>query len=464
MAQKTANNLGEDRIGSLLFKLALPAITAQIINALYNIVDRIYIGHIPEIGSKALTGVGVTFPIIMLIAAFSSLIGMGGGPRASIKMGEGDNDGAEKIMSNCFVSLIGISIVLTAVFLLFQRPLLLMFGASGDTLPYAMDYMTIYVSGTIFVQMALGLNSFITTQGFAKTSMMTVVIGAVLNIVLDPIFIFVFGMGVQGAAFATILSQAVSSIWVLRFLFGKRTILRIRKKYLKLEAKVILPVLALGLSPFIMQGTESAVNIVLNSSLQRYGGDLAVGAMTICSSVMQVAFMPLMGLAQGAQPIASFNFGAKKNDRVKKVFHLLFNCCLFFSTAFWIALMLFPHVFVRLFTPESELAEFTSWALRIYMAAGFMLGIQSSCQQTFVSIGQAKTSLFLALLRKVILLIPLILILPQFFVNPVLGVFIAEPIADFLAASATGVVFLCEFRRILAKNQPPQTLQNQMEP
>lgn len=458
MAQKMANNLGEDRIGSLLFKLALPAITAQIINALYNIVDRIYIGHIPEIGAKALTGVGVTFPIIMLIAAFSSLIGMGGGPRASIKMGEGDNDGAEKIMSNCFVSLIGISIVLTAVFLLFQRPLLLMFGASGDTLPYAMDYMTIYVSGTIFVQMALGLNSFITTQGFAKTSMMTVVIGAVLNIVLDPIFIFVFGMGVQGAAFATILSQAVSSIWVLRFLFGKRTVLRIRKKYLKLEAKIILPVLALGLSPFIMQGTESAVNIVLNSSLQRYGGDLAVGAMTICSSVMQVAFMPLMGLAQGAQPIASFNFGAKKNDRVKKVFHLLFICCLIFSTVFWLALMLFPHVFVRLFTPESELAEFTSWALRIYMAAGFMLGIQSSCQQTFVSIGQAKTSLFLALLRKVILLIPLILILPQFFANPVLGVFIAEPIADFLAASATGIVFLCEFRRILARNQPLKTL------
>ena len=333
-----------------------------------------------------------------------------------------------------------------------------MFGASGDTLPYAMDYMTIYVSGTIFVQMALGLNSFITTQGFAKTSMMTVVIGAVLNIVLDPIFIFVFGMGVQGAAFATILSQAVSSIWVLRFLFGKRTILRIRKKYFKLEAKVILPVLALGLSPFIMQGTESAVNIVLNSSLQRYGGDLAVGAMTICSSVMQVAFMPLMGLAQGAQPIASFNFGAKKNDRVKKVFHLLFNCCLIFSTVFWIALMLFPNVFVRLFTPELELAAFTSWALRIYMAAGFMLGIQSSCQQTFVSIGQAKTSLFLALLRKVILLIPLILILPQFFSNPVLGVFIAEPIADFLAASVTGIVFLCEFRRLLAKNQPQKTL------
>lgn len=460
MSQQKTNQLGEERVGKLLFQLAVPAITAQIINALYNIVDRIYIGHIPDIGATALTGVGVTFPIIMLIAAFSSLVGMGGGPRASIKMGEGDNDGAEKIMGNCFVTLLGISVILTAFFLAFQKSLLLMFGASVDTLPYAMEYMTIYVSGTIFVQMALGLNSFITTQGFAKTSMLTVVIGAGLNIVLDPLFIFVFHMGVQGAAIATVLSQAVSSIWVLCFLFGKRTILKLRPKNFRLNPKIILPVLALGLSPFIMQGTESAVNIVLNSSLQRYGGDLAVGAMTICSSVMQVAFMPLTGLAQGAQPIVSFNFGAKKNDRVKKAFHLLFAASLTFSTLFWLSLMVFPDIFVRLFTPEIDLMSFTAWALRIYMAMSFMLGIQCSCQQTFVSIGQAKTSLFLALLRKVILLIPLILLLPQFFSNQVLGVFIAEPIADFLAASTTGLIFLFHFRKLLAKNRPEPELAN----
>lgn len=457
MAQSQTNRLGEERVGKLLFQLAVPAITAQIINALYNIVDRIYIGHIPDIGATALTGVGITFPIILLIAAFSSLIGMGGGPRASIKMGEGDYAGAERIMGNCFALLLGISVVLTAFFLLFQRPLLLLFGASADSLPYAMQYMTIYVSGTIFVQLALGLNSFITTQGFAKTSMFTVIIGAGLNIVLDPVFIFVFQMGVQGAAVATVLSQAISSIWVLWFLFGKRTVLKLRPKNFRLNHKIVLPVLALGLSPFIMQATESAVNIVLNSSLQRYGGDTAVGAMTICSSVMQVAFMPLTGLAQGAQPIVSFNFGAKQNDRVKKAFHLLFLSSIAFSTLFWLALMLFPNAFVRLFTPEVDLASFTAWALRIYMSMCLVLGVQCSCQQTFVAIGQAKTSLFLALLRKVFLLIPLILLLPHFFADKVLGVFLAEPIADFLAATTTGLIFFIRFRRLLAKNQTKST-------
>jgi putative MATE family efflux protein len=448
-AQK--NDLGRDRVGKLLIRLALPAITAQLINALYNIVDRIYIGHIEGEGDLALTGLGITFPIIMLISAFSSLIGMGGGPRASIRMGENNREGAENILGNCFISLAVVSVVLTVVFLFTQQPLLLLFGASSRTLPYAMDYLTIYLFGTIFVQMALGLNSFITIQGFATTSMLTVIIGAVLNITLDPLFIFVFDMGVQGAALATILSQAVSAVWVVSFLTRKKTKLRLQVRHFRLQKQILLPVLALGLSPFIMQATESAVNIALNSSLQRYGGDLAVGAMTICSSVMQVVFMPLQGLAQGAQPIISYNYGANRPDRVRQAFRLLFICSVTITVLIWGAVQLVPAPFVQLFNDKPELTSFTVWALRIYLAGIFMFGIQNSCQQTFVALGQAKVSLFLALLRKVILLIPLVFILPLFLEDKVLAVYLAEPVADITAAICTGSVFLFQFRRILQK-------------
>mgnify|MGYP005785959661 CR=1 FL=1 len=454
MRTEQENPLGTERVGRLLLRLALPAVTAQLVNMLYNIVDRIYIGHIPDVGAAALTGVGVTFPIIMVIAAFSALIGMGGAPRASIKMGQKDDAGAEEIMGNCLTVLVGISVVLTAVFLFFGRDLFLLFGASGDTIGYASSYMNIYVCGTLFVQLALGMNSFISSQGFAKTSMITVVIGAAINIALDPLFIFTFGLGVQGAALATVLSQAVSAVWVMSFLRGKKTHLRIRRRYLRPKASVMLPVLALGVSPFIMQSTESLVNIALNSSLQAYGGDLAVGAMTILASLMQVLSLPIMGIAQGAQPIAGFNFGAGKNDRVRKTFKLLLISSVTFSVSLWLAMMLIPQVFISLFNNDPELMKVTVWAVRIYMGGAFALGAQFACQQTFIAVGQAKVSLLLALLRKIVLLIPLIYILPNFFADKVFAVFLAEPVSDLLAATITVITFALQFGKILARNKP----------
>lgn len=451
MENAKVNDLANEHVGKLLFRLAVPAIAAQLVNMLYNIVDRMYIGHIEGIGATALTGVGVCFPILMIISAFSALVGMGGAPRASIKMGQGDFDGAEKTLGNCFITLLGISVVLTAFFLVFQERLLLLFGASENTLPYANSYLTIYVCGTIFVQIALGMNAFISSQGYATTGMLTVVIGAVTNIVLDPLFIFVFNMGVRGAAIATVISQAVSAAWVMAFLFGKRSRLRIRPKNFRLEAKIILPVFALGVSPFIMQSTESLLNIAFNSSLQKYGGDLAVGAMTILSSLMQILNLPLMGLAQGAQPIISFNYGAKNTERVKHAFRLLLITSLAFSLVFWAAVMLFPGLFVSIFNNEEDLLGITTWAIHIYLAAGFLMGAQLACQQTFISIGQAKSSLFLALLRKIILLIPLIYILPNFFENKVFAVFLAEPVSDVLAVTTTVCLFAYQFKRLLAK-------------
>lgn len=452
MARKE-NDLGRDPVGRLLFRLALPAIAAQLVNMLYNIVDRIYIGHIPEVGATALTGVGVTFPVLMLISAFSSLIGMGGAPRASIKMGEQDTDGAEKILGNCFLLLLCFSAVLTAVFLIFGETLLLWFGASGQTLPFALDYMNIYVCGTVFVQMALGLNAFISSQGFAKESMLTVLIGAVINIGLDPLFIFGFGMGVRGAALATILSQGISCAWVLRFLFGRRTRLRLRRRNMRLKAGILLPVLALGVSPFIMQSTESLLTIAFNSSLQKYGGDLAVGAMTILSSVMQMLLMPLMGLTQGAQPIVGYNFGARDTGRVKKTFRLLLISSLSFTALCWLGCMLFPGALASLFSSDASLRETSVWAMRIYFATVFVMGAQIACQQTFIAVGQAVSSLFLALLRKIILLIPLILVLPFFFQDKVFGVLLAEPVADFLATAVTVTLFSIQFPRILKRRE-----------
>lgn len=451
MENSKVNDLANERVGKLLFRLAVPAIAAQLVNMLYNIVDRMYIGHIEGIGATALTGVGVCFPILMVISAFSALVGMGGAPRASIKMGQGDYDGAEKTLGNCFITLLGISVVLTALFLVFKERLLLLFGASENTLPYANSYLTIYVCGTIFVQIALGMNAFISSQGYATTGMLTVLIGAVTNIVLDPLFIFVFQMGVRGAAIATVISQAVSAVWVMAFLFGKRSRLRIRPKNFRLDAKIILPVFALGVSPFIMQSTESLLNIAFNSSLQKYGGDLAVGAMTILSSLMQILNLPLMGLAQGAQPIISFNYGAKNTERVKHAFRLLLIASLTFSLVFWAAVMLFPGMFVTIFNSEEDLMGITKWAIHIYLAAGFLMGAQLACQQTFISIGQAKSSLFLALLRKIILLIPLIYILPNFFENKVFAVFLAEPVSDVLAVTTTVCLFAYQFKRLLAK-------------
>lgn len=443
--------LGTEPVGKLMFRLAIPTITAQLINMLYNIIDRIYIGHIPGDGALALTGVGVCMPLIMIISAFAALVGGGGAPRASIAMGKNDLNTAEHILGNCFFLQILISIILTVILLFGNRTFLLAFGASENTIEYAVNYMNIYAVGTIFVQLTLGMNMFITTQGFAKTGMLSVLIGAVMNIVLDPLFIFAFHLGVRGAALATILSQAVSCIWVISFLCGKKTILHIRKKNLILKPEIILPCVALGLATFIMQASESIISVCFNSSLLKYGGDIAVGAMTILTSVMQFAMLPLQGIAQGAQPITSYNYGAKKLSRVKQSYKILLCVCVIYSVVLWAIIMAFPQVFAKLFTTDAALIDFTAKALRIYCRVLFVFGIQIACQMTFVSIGNAPCSIIVAILRKFILLIPLIYILPHVMENKTNAVYMAEPVADIIAVSCTLILFLIQFRKSLQR-------------
>lgn len=448
--QENSRMLADAPVGKLLFKLAVPTVTAQLINMLYNIVDRIYIGHIPDIGADALTGVGVCMPLIMIVSAFAALVGYGGAPRASIFMGKNDKESAERTLGNCFVVQIVISVVLTVLLLLFNRPLLLAFGASENTIGYAVDYMNIYAVGTIFVQLTLGMNMFITAQGFAKTGMLSVLIGAVANIILDPVFIFGFDMNVRGAALATILSQAMSCIWVLAFLMGKKTDLKIRAKYMPLRANIIMPALALGLSNFVMQASESAISVCFNSSLLKYGGDTAVGAMTILTSVMQFAMLPLQGLGQGAQPIISYNYGAKNAQRVKKAFKLLLITDLCYAVILWLAVMLFPGAFAAMFTSQESLMDFTAHALRIYMACALLFGIQMACQSTFTAIGNAKASITVAVVRKFVLLIPLIYIMPLIFTqDKTSAVYMAEPVADFIAVTFTAILFSILFKKVL---------------
>lgn len=454
--QQNVNALGTEPVGKLLFKLAVPTVVAQLINMLYNIVDRIYIGHIPGDGSLALTGVGVCMPLIMLISAFAALVSSGGAPRASIFMGKKDEESANQILGNCFSLQIVVSVVLTVVLLLWNEELLLTFGASEKTVPYALQYMNIYAVGTIFVQLTLGMNTFITAQGFTKVSMMSVLIGAACNIVLDPIFIFVLHMGVRGAALATILSQAVSCVWVVSFLCGKRTQLHIRKENLRLRSKVILPCVILGLSTFVMQSSESIISVCFNSSLLRYGGDIAVGAMTIMTSIMQFAMLPLQGLGQGAQPISSYNYGAGNAERVKKTFKLLLIASLTFSVTLWGAVMLVPEVFVSIFTPDAALIEFTAPMLRIYLGGLFLFGIQIACQMTFNSLGQAKSSIIVAVVRKFVLLLPLIYLMPHIIPDAVVGVYMAEPVADFIAVTFTAILFIFQFRKATKNLQPPE--------
>ena len=458
MNQKSVD-LGTAPVGKLLFSLALPTIASQIVNMLYNLVDRVYIGHmqpVETVGTLALTGVGVCFPIIMVISAFAFLMGMGGAPRASIQEGRGDIRSAEEIMGNCFTMLVATSLVLTVLLQLFARPILMTFGASPDTIGYAMDYINIYSLGTIFVQVTLGMNAYITAQGFSTVGMKTVLIGAVLNTILDPIFIFVFDMGVRGAATATVLSQAVSAVWVLKFLTGKKTKWKLRREFLRPHAKVVMPCIALGLSPFIMQSTESLIAVCFNSSLLKYGGDIAVGTMTVLTSMMQFAMMPLMGLTQGAQPIVSYNYGARNADRVRAAFKLLLKACLAYSLLLWVLVQLFPRMFIMIFNNNPALVDYAVRALRIYMGATGIFGIQVACQQTFVALGNAKTSLFLAVLRKIILLIPLIYIMPMFMADKATAVFLAEPVADFLAVLTTACMFRVQFRRSMKELEGPK--------
>ena len=449
--------LGTQPVGRLLLRLALPTVAAQIINMLYNIVDRIYIGHIPDIGPDALTGVGVCMPLIMIVSAFAAFAAYGGAPRSSIFLGQGNQRAAEKTLGNCFVLQIIISVLRTVALLLFNRDFLLAFGASQDTIQYGVDYMNVYSLGTIFVQLTLGMNAFITAQGFTRTGMLSVLIGAVANIILDPIFIFGFGMDVMGAALATILSQALSCAWVLIFLMSKHTRLRIRLKDLSMSPAVFLPCLALGLSNFVMQASESVISVCFNASLLQYGGDTAVGAMTILTSVMQFAMLPLQGLGQGAQPIISFNYGARNPGRVKSAFRLLLISSLCYSFVLWALVMLFPQLFAAMFTSEPELLEFTQSALRIYMACLLLFGIQMACQMTFISLGNAKASILVAVMRKFVLLIPLIYLLPVLMPNdPTTAVYLAEPVADFLAILFTSILFASQFKKAMKKISSPK--------
>ena len=441
--------LATEPIGKLLFRLSIPTVVAQLINMLYNIVDRIYIGHMPGDGSLALTGVGVCMPIIMLVSAFAALVSSGGAPRASIFMGKKDNESAEKTLGNCFSLQIVVSVILTAVLLIWNKDLLLAFGASDNTIGYATDYMSVYAIGTLFVQMTLGMNTFITAQGFTTTSMISVIIGAVCNIVLDPVFIFGFDMGVKGAALATIISQMLSCVWIISFLCGKKTQLKIQKGNLKLRADIILPCIALGTAAFVMQSSESVISVCFNSSLLKYGGDIAVGAMTIMTSVMQFAMLPLQGIAQGAQPITSYNFGAKNADRVKKTFRLLLITCLTYSIALWATVMITPQTFVKIFTSDISLTQFAAPMLRIYLGGLGLFGIQIACQMTFTSLGKAANSIVVAIVRKFVLLLPLIYIMPSLLADKTQAVYMSEPVADIIAVTFTAILFTFRFRKAL---------------
>ena len=453
-------DLGSGNVRKLLFSLSLPTITSQLVNMLYNLVDRIFIGHIQPaetVGTLALTGVGVCLPIGIVLMAFASLVSAGGAPRASIQEGRGNIREAERIMGNSFSLLLIIALLLTLLIQLFAEPLLMTFGASENTIGYALDYLRIYSLGTVFVQITLGMNAYITAQGFTSVSMKTVLLGAILNTILDPIFIFLLGWGVQGAAVATVLSQAASAIWVLRFLTGRQTKWHLAKEHLRPVPSVFLPCLALGLSPFIMQSTESLISICFNSSLLKYGSDLAVATMTILTSIMQFTMMPLLGLSQGAQPLLSYNFGARNLQRVKEAFRCLFIASLTCSMVCWVPIQLFPEIFVRIFNNNPELVAYASRSLRVYMGVSGIFGIQIACQQTFIALGNAKTSLFLAVLRKILLLIPLIYLLPCFFEDKAFAVFLAEPAADLLAVAATAFLFFRQFKQSLSAANPSGT-------
>ncbi|MCQ4796313.1 MATE family efflux transporter [Anaerofustis stercorihominis] len=452
MLEKNNENkidLGSGNVGKLIFTLAVPAIIAQIFSVLYNIINRMFIGHIEGVGTLALTGVGVCFPILILVYAFAALTSMGGAPRAAIMLGKNDKNSAEKILGSCTIGTIISGIIMTIMILLFGEKLLFLFGASTATIEYALSYLRVYSLGIVFIQIAIGLNTFIMAQGFAVTGMISILIGAILNMVLDPIFIFMLDMGVKGAALATVTSQFLSALWVLYFLNSKKSFIKIKKEYFKIDFKIYLPCLLLGLSPFVMQVTESAIAIIFNSSLLKYGGDIAVGSMTILNIILQFYTMPIQGFTQGAQPVISFNYGAGNADRVKRAFLFQIVICTLYSLLLWCLTMFLPKVFITLFTSDTALITYTQWSIKIYMAVMFLIGIQISCQQTFVALSNAKVSLFLAVFRKIVLLIPLIFILPKLITNNVLGVFLAQPITDVIAVSVTVILFIIEVRKTL---------------
>lgn len=447
--QDKEKKMATEAIGKLMISMAVPSIIAQIINILYSIVDRIYIGHIKGVGMEALTGVGVTFPIITLISAFSAFVGAGGAPLAAIWLGKGDRKRAEKILGNGVTLLVFFTVILMAFFYAFQKPLLYLFGASNATIGYAVSYISIYLAGTIFVELALGLNAFIISQGQSRTAMMAVLLGAASNIILDPIFIFALGMGVKGAAYATMISQALSALWTVGFLISRKSSLTIKWQAMKPDFPVIGNVMALGISPFIMRATESLISIVLNNGLQKYGGDIYVGSLTIMQSVMQMYSAPLGGFTQGVQPIISYNFGAGNFDRVKKLYRSMITVCFLFAAMATVLVMIFPGFFAGMFTNDAQLIALVEKMMPIFMCGMLIFGLQQGIQPTFLALGQAKLSLFIAIFRKVILLVPLALVLPLKF--GVMGIYYAEPVSDVLSAVTATVLFLLNIKKIVSK-------------
>lgn len=446
---KDSNILETMSVGLLFIKMAVPAVLSQLINILYNLVDKMFIGHMKIGGAEALAGLGVTTPVILFLSAFAALVSMGGAPKTAIALGKNEKDMAEQIMGSCTALLLVISALLTVVMVIWGKKILLVFGASKDTISYAVDYMRIYCLGTIFIQLSLGLNAFITTQGFSKTSMMCVTIGAVINVILDPIMIYVCNLGIKGAALATIIAQAVSCIFIIRFLVSGKTAIKLRKLYIRIDWKLLLPCMLLGTSPALMQITENMVAISFNTVLQNYGGDMAVASMSILNSVMQFVMLLLPGLVQGAQPILSYNLGAGLIERVRKTFRYLLFSCVAGSCIIWTACMIFPERIIGIFTNSTALREYSVMPLRIYLCLLCIYGIQVACQYSFVALDQAKTAIFLTIWRKIILLIPLIFLLPHIVPNPTIGVFLAEPIADFFAVCTTGTLFYRYYRRKL---------------
>lgn len=440
-AHKT--NFSEGNVYRNILELAIPMTMAQIINLLYNIVDRMYIGRIPGSGKLALTGLGICFPIIMIINAFANLYGTGGAPLCSMEQGRGDYEEAEKIMGTTFSMLVITGIVITLVGIALNRPVLYAFGASDVTYPYARSYGVIYLMGTVFVMVSLGMNGFINNQGFARMGMMTVLVGAIANIILDPFFIFILGMGVTGAAVATVISQFLSAAWVFYFLTGKTTILRLRPAIMKIHAARLKEIVVLGFSGFIMQITNSVVQIVCNSTLQRYGGDLYVGVMTVLSSIREIFNMPTLGLSNASQPVISFNYGAQNYDRVKKAIKFVSTACVVIMFALWLVLISFPEFFVRIFNNDAEMVEACIPVIRIYFFGMFMMALQFAGQSTFVALGKAKHAIFFSIFRKIIIVVPLTILLPQFWNLGINGVFAAEPISNFIGGTASFVTMLC---------------------
>ena len=449
MVNNYEERLGTDRMLPLIFRMALPAVAAQIVNLLYNIVDRIYIGHIPGYGTDALAGIGVTGSIIMLISACSAFVGGGGAPLAAIALGRGDRDRAEKLLGNGFTLLLIFSVLFSVGVYLYMEPLLYLIGASERTIGYAVDYLSIYLLGTVFVQLAVGLNPFINTQGRPRIAMASVVIGAVFNIVLDPLFIFTFNMGVKGAAVATVISQAVCAVWVVGFLLSEKATMRLHWKNIRPESHIMLAILGLGISPFIMSSTESLVGFVLNSSLVRFG-DLYVSALAIMQSAMLFVSVPLIGFSQGFVPVVGYNYGHGDNGRVKECFRIVVKVMFFFNLLLVLFMILFPEVVAGVFTDDARLIAVVGESMPLFLSGMTIFGLQRACQNMFVALGQAKLSVFIALLRKVILLIPLVLLLSRFV--GLQGVFIAEAVSDALAAILCTAIFAYQFPRILRRN------------